>query len=613
MEHKIHAYLQELWLVASFSSQKREIEYWRLDLYKKLFWKLSDYKTAENRNRYKMQEFNEIFALWESLYWKKYQENYREEFKSFLWIIQSFLDDKNFDYRKWEGLNHLIASLINNLASLYDWEEQKDFEHAMKTTFWEEMFKRSHEKKTFHSGEKADYRSKAEISKIPSDTKMLIWWIISWSVMHIIWEKLWEKLWIKKHESSKNISPLRLPNWKEDNKQDMYPIRLPNFNNEEDEKKEKSSVRSIEFLLRSAYHTFFEEKYKNWKIQEWEIRQNLNKIKHAYALSKWKFQEILRNDGERFFNHLRNSAFNITRYNKNASFDAFLVAILHDVIEDTDIDFRTLRFYFWEKIALAVYSISKDSPLNHIQKNDEENLEKKEALEKSWLLNEDKKIKIKYQKIYERYRDIFEPKKDDNQEEEREQSEFSQETIEKIQYNPYKTLSQDERETIESELPWDMTLEEFVKYINFYQEIHKKYKGNRNEAYMSHFKNLDSFRRNVSKNIETLKSQGIKISLADEEIKEVADLALEAKFADRIHNQETAEAKNDNSEASIKKTENKIKETEDYFYTISQEFDTEKGTHYNKALKKSVLKGRMYILKNKILSPLQNFNKKEAA
>jgi len=158
-----------------------------------------------------------------------------------------------------------------------------------------------------------------------------------------------------------------------------------------------------------------------------------------------------------------------------------------------------------------------------------------------------------------------------------------------------------------------MTLEEFVKYINFYEEIKEIYKGDRNKAYMSHFKDLDSFRKNVDTNIEKLKSQGIKISLTDEEIKEVAELALEAKFADRIHNQETAEAKNDNSEASIKKTENKIKETEDYFYAISQEFDKEKGTHYHKALKKSVLKGRMYILKNKILSPLQNFNKKEAA
>lgn len=589
MEHKIHAYLQELWLVASFSSPKREIEYWRLDLYKKLFWKLSDYKTAENRNRHKMQEFNEIFALWESLYWEKHKEDYREEFKSFLWIIQNFLDNESFNSRKWEGLNYLIASLINNLASLYDWEEQKDFEHAIKTTFGEEMLERSHEEKTFHSGEKANYRSKAEISEIPSDTKMLILWIISWSAIHIIWEKLWEKLWIKKHESSKNISPLRLPDWEED----LFWENKSQQTNE-NEKKEKSSVRSIEFLLRSAYHTFFEEKYKNREIQEWEIRQNLNKIKHAYALSKWKFQEILRNDGERFFNHLRNSAFNITRYNKNASFDAFLVAILHDVIEDTDVDFRTLRFYFWEKIALAVYSISKDSPLNHIQKNDEENLEKKEALEESWLLNEDKKIKTKYQKIYERYKDIFEPKKDDNQEEERGQSNFPQDVIKNIQYNPYKTLSQDEREKIENELPWDMTLEEFVEYIKFYKEIHKKYKENRNEAYMSHFEDLDSFRRNVSKNIEKLESQGIKINLEGGEIQEVADLALEAKFADRIHNQETAEAKNDNSKGSIKKTGDKIKETEDYFYTISQEFDTEKGTHYNKALKKSVLKGRMY-------------------
>jgi (p)ppGpp synthase/HD superfamily hydrolase len=81
--------------------------------------------------------------------------------------------------------------------------------------------------------------------------------------------------------------------------------------------------------------------------------------------------------------HLRETTLVLLREKKDVSFDEILVALLHDIIEDTDMDFRSIKFLFGEKIALAVFLISKKSSLDYIPKKDEENYEKKEELQKS--------------------------------------------------------------------------------------------------------------------------------------------------------------------------------------------------------------------------------------
>lgn len=571
---------KKIWVIRYLSSPKREIEYWRGNVYNKLFWELDIYDSPEEKNRYKMQEFNEIFALWEDIYSQIFWKRYREKFQSFLWIIQSFLDNKNFDNTKGKGLNYLIATLINNLLPLREGEEWEEFHHAIKNTFWDEMFEESKQQHFIITQKQVNYKSKAQISEIPNEWEMFF----QKEIVNILGQRKREK-W-----------PSRLPPlWKENN---FIPPRLDNSSNN---KKERSPVRSIEFLLREAYRNFFK-----WKEEYEEAWRYLNKVKHAYALSKWKFQEILRNDRSRFFEHLRNSAFNIIRYSKNKTFDAFLVALLHDIIEDTDIDFRTLRSFFWEKIALAVYSISKDSVLNHIKNDDEEYQSKKEYLEKSWLLNDNKRIKIKYEKIYKKYRNIFEWEKNNVI---REKTRFSQKVINRVNYNPYKTLSQSERENVEKEIPSWMTLEKFAKCMQYYEEIEDKYKKERNTKYMEHFKNLESFKESLQKNIKNLENQWIKINLSENnenEINEIIKIACEWKFSDRINNLETAETRKDNSEEMINKNERKIEETIHIFIPFSEEFDKSFWGNYNDGLKKAIKTVKRYTTKNPIKRKILN-------
>jgi hypothetical protein len=52
-----------------------------------------------------------------------------------------------------------------------------------------------------------------------------------------------------------------------------------------------------------------------------------------------------------------------------------------------------------------------------------------------------------------------------------------------------------------------MTLEKFAKCMQYYEEIEDKYKKERNTKYMEHFKNLESFKESLQKNIKNLENQ----------------------------------------------------------------------------------------------------------
>jgi (p)ppGpp synthase/HD superfamily hydrolase len=248
---------------------------------------------------------------------------------------------------------------------------------------------------------------------------------------------------------------------------------------------------------------------------------------------------------------LRETALVLLREKKDVSFDEIIIALLHDIIEDTDMDFKSIKFLFGEKIALAVFLISKKSPLDYIPENDEKNYEKKEELQKSWLLNGNNKVKTRYLKIYKE--------------------------IKKIE----KKLPQD----------WEKLIDEFKKLYD-----NKTYKGKRNDDYFSHMKSLDKFKEYTKKTAEELW-----LTLRDYEIEEIIKISLSAKFADRLHNLRTEEVKKDFSEKNIKKARRKIDETKDIFYKISEEFDEKYGTNFNKKIKKEVLKLEQFIIK-------QNFN-----
>jgi len=115
------------------------------------------------------------------------------------------------------------------------------------------------------------------------------------------------------------------------------------------------------------------KKFEKWHAEEfcehiqkrWSISFNvdeINRIKKAYDLIEHKVFWDLRDNGEKVFDHLRGVAHLILDKNiiPNPSVEKVIIALLHDAIEDTELDFHTISKLFWLKIAIAVQSISKN-------------------------------------------------------------------------------------------------------------------------------------------------------------------------------------------------------------------------------------------------------------
>lgn len=98
----------------------------------------------------------------------------------------------------------------------------------------------------------------------------------------------------------------------------------------------------------------------NWNIEDnEEFRETYRNIWTAYNLMKQKFSEVIRDDWERYFEHLRAVTNIILEFIPEPNKEKVLIALLHDSIEDTNIDFHTLDILFWSKIAIAVVWLSK--------------------------------------------------------------------------------------------------------------------------------------------------------------------------------------------------------------------------------------------------------------
>lgn len=114
----------------------------------------------------------------------------------------------------------------------------------------------------------------------------------------------------------------------------------------------------------------------NWNIENnEEFKKVYRNISSGYHLMKQKFCEVARDDWERYFEHLRAVA-NIVLELPYPNTDKVLIALLHDSIEDTNIDFHTLKILYWVEIAIAVECLSKKDAMTYL--NSEEYTEWKD-------------------------------------------------------------------------------------------------------------------------------------------------------------------------------------------------------------------------------------------
>lgn len=89
--------------------------------------------------------------------------------------------------------------------------------------------------------------------------------------------------------------------------------------------------------------------------------QEVETLQTAYWLSKIAHREQKRDDGERYFEHPRRVALSLIEHGYNDT-DALVLALLHDVVEDTNTPFKVLISLFgattWERLQI----ISKKIP-----------------------------------------------------------------------------------------------------------------------------------------------------------------------------------------------------------------------------------------------------------
>ena len=101
-----------------------------------------------------------------------------------------------------------------------------------------------------------------------------------------------------------------------------------------------------------------EEKIKEYITDE----KQLQVIKKAYLFANEKHFGVKRLTGEDYINHPLNVAYILT--SMNADYSTLAAALLHDVIEDTDVTKEELEKLFGSEIALLVDGVTKINKIN---------------------------------------------------------------------------------------------------------------------------------------------------------------------------------------------------------------------------------------------------------
>lgn len=217
-------------------------------------------------------------------------------------------------------------------------------------------------------------------------------------------------------------------------------------------------------------------------------QEDEERIYKTYIYCEEKFIGKFRNNWDTYFEHLLQVALILVSFHDNnfckITPETIIIALLHDIIEETNTTFEEIKEEFWPKFAIAVQVLSKDK----IKFNEEEKI----IINESWIL-------------------------DNNW------------------------------ELIKNNKKWNLKNKE-----NKWLKIFYKKKDERNKNYFLRFKSYKIL-YNYIKKLVNYKN----IQLTEDELKEITEVVLNVKYADRIHNLRTLWNKN-NIEQTIKKVNETI-------------------------------------------------------
>ena len=315
-----------------------------------------------------------------------------------------------------------------------------------------------------------------------------------------------------------------------------------------------SPKRWIEEFWNNAYKSICDSEL-SWEEKDSQNTPHITKymqpINLAYAFVKEHFHfEDLRDTGDRYFEHLVRTAYNIMEKTKNPSRLKILIALLHDVIENTNfIGFSDISNMFhdktlWKKVALWVLLLTKDPVIKYIKKNQDHSSKK----------SYDALVSFSNRQVKEKW-----------------------EAFCIINEKGFLT-----REFRLRRKKWELTKKEnewFHKYASF----KKKYSKQMSEDYYPRFSSTKTM-----KTLAQTYSSRNELSLDNDEIAEVVEAALDSKDADRLDNLET-EAVSSNGKIR--------KKIEEYKRTFRPRIEREKPyllEHMDKAVEKleKVIKNR---------------------
>ena len=145
-------------------------------------------------------------------------------------------------------------------------------------------------------------------------------------------------------------------------------------------------------------------------VIEWADFKNdllLKLAKVAWSVSEWKHHGQTRDSWEDYIHHpiavARNNLENSQQYNIKQT----LVDLLHDVLEDTNVSFKTMKYLFWNDIALAVLAVSKQSFSNFIYPMHINDYKTLQYVKNSWVLNSELGLADLYQSVIRRVESIL--------------------------------------------------------------------------------------------------------------------------------------------------------------------------------------------------------------
>lgn len=368
-----------------------------------------------------------------------------------------------------------------------------------------------------------------------------------------------------------------------------------------------SIERQVETFWKQIREHIFEW---SWLSEE-RIEKSLQAFTTAYELAKYKFQDIDRNLWGRYFDHWVRVMQYLIQSTKEPSIRKVLMAILHDILEDTNKTFWGLKEDYWVEIALGTLLISKRTirdflssewyvPLNNEQEsillssnvvNQKWNYLSSEYLQKRFLNPENITLEEKnIEQLWIQSKNDFE----------------LLHIVDDTWVLNSKWLISDEVFHLKKYNPEKITPEQWFA-LELFQKISHKYKERRNKEYFSHMlpieknyehiiaPNTPALNRFFNQALSITSHPNLRIRLSIEEIKEVALCAIEVKFWDRIDNLRTTEAYKYPTEHNIAKAKRKLQETGDYFFAIAYEFDGLKWTDFYSLLWFEVEKLKLFL------------------